>query len=238
MAEHPPGSGRPVQLALDLTFRPAMGREDFLVGPSNEAAVQAIDRWPAWPSHLFVLVGPPGSGKSHLAEVWRRRSRAVWIETSSLNEGDVPELASRKAVIVENAPCAGMDERAVFHLINLLREQGGCLLITSRLYPTQWGVRLPDLLTRLKAAQLAELKAPDDALLRGMLVKLFSDRQITVDELLIGYMIRRMERSGEAARQLVAAIDARALSTKSSVTRRLVGRIMDELGAMERDEDD
>lgn len=215
-----------------------MGREDFLVAPSNEAAVAAIDRWPDWPAPVLVLVGPAGSGKSHLAEVWRTRSGAVTIGAEELAEDRVSELGRIGAVVVEEAPGPALAERALFHLINHLRELGGWLLITARAYPAQWPLALPDLATRLRAAAVTALEPPDDTLLRGILVKLFADRQIAVDEALISYMIARMERSPAAARRLVAELDRRALADRVPITRRFAGRVMDALAGRESPETD
>lgn len=238
MTSKPTAPGASAQLVLDLALRPAMGREDFLVAPSNEAAVAAIDRWPDWPAPVLVLVGPAGSGKSHLAEVWRARSGAATIAADALAEERVSDLGRVGALVVEDAPGTVLAERALFHLINHLRELGGWLLITTRSYPAQWPLALPDLATRLKAAAVTTLETPDDTLLRGILVKLFADRQIAVDEALISYMIARMERSPEAARRLVAEIDSRALAERAPVTRRFAGRVMDALAGREPPEAD
>lgn len=222
------GAGRPSQLAFRLPIRPAMGRDDFLVAKSNEAAVNAIDRWPHWRSRVLVLVGPEGSGKSHLASVWRVTAQATLISSPELDADLVPELIRGGAVILEDAPFE-LDERALFHLINLTKEQRGHLLVTSRTYPTLWPVRLPDLATRLKAAEVAELEPPDDALLRAVLVKLFSDRQLRVAADLLEYVITRMERSGAAARLLVDRIDQISLERQVPVTRALIREVLAEL---------
>lgn len=214
------------QLALDLPHRAATGREDFLVSPSNEAAVAAVDRWPDWPSPVLVLVGPPGSGKSHLADVWRTRSGASLASATRLDRDRLPDLMQSGALVVEDAPGDALDEVALFHLINMARESRGAVLITSHHFPAQWDIALPDLRSRLKAAQVAQLGDPDDALLRGVLVKLFADRQLNVGEAVISYMIMRMERSLDAARQLVAAVDARALAERAEITRAFVARVM------------
>jgi chromosomal replication initiation ATPase DnaA len=216
------------QLAFDLPHRAATGRDDFLVSAANEAAVAAVDAWPNWPNPVLVLAGEPGSGKSHLADVWRARSGARLVDASQLSRDAVPALLETHAVVVEDAPGSALDEVALFHLINLARETGGSILMTARKLPAQWNVSLPDLRSRLNAAQVVALGDPDDALLRGVLVKLFADRQLAVGEAVISYMVTRMERSFEAARLLVAAIDARALEERAEITRGLVARVMQE----------
>jgi chromosomal replication initiation ATPase DnaA len=220
------GSGR--QMVLDLPHRPALGREDFLVTDSNRAAVSAIEGHAAWPHHALAIVGPPGSGKSHLIEVWRQMTGAPRIPADGLREADVPQLMREGVLAIDDAPGAQLDERALFHLLNLARQQQGRVLFASLHRPAAWRVGLPDLASRLKAVPYAELGPPDDALLRGVLVKLFADRQLVVEEPAISFLLLRMQRSLEAARELVAVIDRRALEQKTAITRSFLGKILAE----------
>jgi len=216
------------QLALDLPHRVATGRDDFLVSAANQAAVAAVDAWPRWPSPVLVLVGDAGSGKSHLCDVWRTNAGANVIPARDLDTVNVAQLMQAGAVAGEDAPGKFLDETALFHLINLARENSGSVLITSGEFPARWNIALPDLVSRLKAAQVATLGDPDDDLLRGLLVKQFTDRQLHVEEAAVSYMLLRMERSFEAARSLVARIDARALKDRAEITRNFVARVMRE----------
>ena len=138
----------------------------------------------------------------------------------------MPPLLAKGALVVEDAPGLGLDERALFHLLNLAREQGAYLLLTSRESPTGWKLTLPDLTSRLKAIPAAALGPPDDDLLRSVLVKLFADRQIAVDEAVVSYLVARIPRALGAADSLVAEIDRRALEEKAEVTRMFVGRVL------------
>lgn len=219
----------PRQLTFDLPPATSLTREDFLVTPANAAAAAAVDRWPEWPHPVLILVGPEGSGKTHLAAAWAQRSGAQTAQALDLKIETLPALLSTRALVVENVPEAGLPEKALFHLINLAREEKAHVLMTSATHPMSWTVGLPDLVSRLKAASLAQLGAPDDALLRGVLVKLFSDRQIAVDEATISFMLSRMERSLAMARRLVAEIDARALEARAEVTRPFIAKILAEL---------
>ncbi len=218
-------TGRGKQLVLDLPHRPAQGREDFLVTDSNAAAVALIDQWPAWPGHAAILMGPAGSGKSHLVEVWRQRSKAQKVSAASISSESAPALLTTHALAIEDAG-AGVDERGMFHLLNLARQQNSSLLITGQTRPESWEIVLPDLLSRLRAIPVLEILPPDDTLLRGVLVKLFFDRQIAAEESTISFMLTRMPRSLDAARVLVAEIDRRALEERAEVTRPFVARVM------------
>lgn len=216
------------QLVLDLPLRTALGREDFLVTPSNAAAVALIDSYPDWPHYGAVLVGGRGSGKSHLLEVWRQASGARLIEAAALAEAP-DRLLAGGALAIDNAPGAALDETALFHLLNLARQTGAHVLIASEQDPAQWKVALPDLASRLKALPVSRLDPPDDALLRGVLVKHFADRQLSVEEPVISYLMLRMPRSLEAARALVAELDRLALAEKTAVTRALAARVLQQM---------
>lgn len=217
------------QLVLDLPLRAALGRDDFLVTPSNAGAVAMIDRYPGWPHYGVVLVGDSGSGKSHLLEVWRQASGARLVSAGGLAAEPPDRLLETGALAIDNAPGPALDERALFHLLNLARQTGGHVLIASETDPAQWPVQLPDLASRLKALVVARLEPPDDALLRGVLVKHFADRQVSVEEPVISYLMLRMPRSLDAARALVAELDALALAEKTAVTRTLAARVLQQM---------
>ena len=214
------------QLLLDLPLRAALGREDFLVTPSNAGAVAMIDRYPDWPHYGMVLVGSAGSGKSHLLEVWRQASGARLVSGDGIGREPLDQLLATGALAIDDAPGLALDERALFHLFNLARQSGAHILIASEADPSNWNVALPDLASRLKALAVARLDPPDDALLRGVLVKLFADRQLAIEESLISYLMLRMPRSLDAARALVAEIDRLALTEKTAVTRSLAARVL------------
>ena len=218
----------PRQLAFALDPPENFSREDFLVGPGNAAALQLVDSWPNWPAHMVALVGPEGSGKSHLAAIWAAAARGYCLASRALDEAAVPAALSAGALVFE---CAGsdlrdIDERAMFHLLNLAQEQRAFLLITARTAPAGWPIGLPDLASRLRALPVVTLAAPDDAMLRAILVKLFADRQLVVDDALISFLMVRIERSFAAARAVVADLDREALRQQRPVTRALAGEIL------------
>jgi DnaA regulatory inactivator Hda len=222
------------QLPLDLGNRPAMGADDFLVAPSNRDAVAWLDAWPNWPGPALVVHGPAGCGKTHLVQVWRERTGAPLVAGADLTAEAVPALlAAAGTVAVDDAEgVAGQPEaeRALFHLYNLARETRGWLLLTTKAPPAQWPLDLPDLRSRLLAAPSVAVLPPDDALLAAVLVKLFADRQLRVGTEIVDYLSARMERSFDAARSLVASIDAEALAARRPVTLRLARDVLARTG--------
>lgn len=215
----------PRQLALALPHAESFAREDFLAGASNRAALGLIERWPDWPDRTLALVGPEGAGKSHLAAIWAEIAGARRVSARALGETGLMGALATGALVVEDAS-ARLDERALFHLLNLVRQEEAFVLITAQTAPASWRVELPDLASRLRAVPVVELSAPDDALLRAVLVKLFADRQLAVDEGLIGYLATRIERSFAGARAAVEDLDREALRQKRPVTRALAAELL------------
>ena len=216
----------PRQLPLVLPHEAALSRDDYLVGGSNRAAFELLERWPDWPAPVVVLAGPVGSGKTHLVRSFQDETGAVVISAPDLSDAAVGHLVTAPATIVEDAHL-GVDNTALFHLLNAARQAGKTVLITSRTWPASWKISLPDLMSRLRAATPVEILEPDDDLLRRVLVKLFADRQIAVDIGVVDYLVVRMERSLEVAMRAVEAIDREALAGRVKITKPLVGRVLE-----------
>jgi chromosomal replication initiation ATPase DnaA len=217
-------ASRPRQLALALDHAESYAREEFLAGPCNESAVLLIDSWPDWPANALALIGPEGSGKTHLAMVWAAAVGARVISGHALRETELPSALATGALVIEDA-ATGADERALFHLINLAREENASLLFTARAAPASWPVAIADLASRLRALPVVTLHPPDDAMLRAVVVKLAADHQLALDESVVRYLSARIERSFAAARAAVIALDKEALRQRRPATRALAAEL-------------
>lgn len=216
------------QLPLVFSHDAASSRDDLLISDRLSAAVTIVDAWPQWPSPVVILAGPVGSGKTHLATIWEERSGAERIHPTS---GSGAALAAANGpVLFEDVDRLGFDDTELFHVINSVRENGNSLLMTSRLWPMSWPVQLPDLRSRLKAATTVEIGEPDEELLSQVIVKLFADRQLNIDDKLVLYIVNRMERSLNAAQTIVERLDRLAWSRGTKITRAMAAEVLNELG--------
>ncbi|WP_407051127.1 hypothetical protein [Methyloraptor flagellatus] len=222
----------PRQIPLDLGHASRRGRDDFVVGASNRAAFDWVLRWPDWPAPVVLIVGPTGAGKSHLVQIFAEASGALVVAAADLDGQGVAAVRSDRPVVVEDLG-PGVPERALFHLLNAAREAGVQVLLTARDEPAAWGVALPDLASRLRAATPVHVGEPDDALLEAVLAKLFTDRQTIVDPQVIAYLSLRIERSYAAAAAIVEALDREALALKSPITRAVAAQVLRRSGGRE-----
>jgi len=219
------GSVQPRQLAFALPHAESLTRDNFLEGPANVAALALIERWPDWPNRIMLLAGEEGSGKSHLASIWAQQSGARMISAHALTAASVPNALATGALVVEDLKPEGFDERALFHLMNLAREEAAFMLITARTSPSVLEIELRDLRSRLRAVPVVSLAPPDDRLLRALIVKFCADRQLAVDESLVGYLVDHIERSYGAARRAVELLDSESLRLGRPVTRALAAEL-------------
>lgn len=217
------------QLPLAFSHQTATGRDDLLVAAPLHAAVSIVDEWPRWPAPVVILVGPQGSGKSHLASIWKHTSEAKAISPHA--GADAARAAEHGPVLFEDADRNGFDDTELFHVINTVREYGTSLLITTREWPAAWPVTLPDLRSRLKAATVVEIGEPDEDLLGQVLMKLFADRQLYMDDKLVSYIVARMERSLNMAQTIVERLDRLGLSRGTRISRAMAAEVLTELGS-------
>lgn len=220
------------QLVLDLACAPRLERDDFLVSESNRMAAAMLDSWPSWPGPAMLLVGPPGSGKTHLAALW-----ANDVGASVVSRTLSPSLwdGGGRCVLVEDCDRCRPDEADLFHALNLAAETGGSLLLTARQPAMAWGLATADLVSRLRLASTATLSPPDDELLRAVLVKLFADRQIRVDADVVGYAARHCDQSMESIMRFVELVDEAALSHGRRITKPLAAATLATMVSHDRD---
>jgi chromosomal replication initiation ATPase DnaA len=221
------------QLTLELAPEPGFERENFVVSGSNEQAYAMIERWPDWPDPVLLILGPPGAGKSHLGAIWASIAKAGVQSAAALAAANIEALAAAGPLLLEDADEIGEAETQLFHLINLMRENSMALVITAKAPPDAWGLRTADLLSRLRLAPTVAIGPPDDALMRAVLVKLLIDRQLVIDTSVVGYIALRLERSLDAARTFIDALDREALARQCRISRAIAADVLASLEGCE-----
>ena len=220
------GRVQPPQLAFALPHAESLTRDNFLEGPANAAGLALVGSWPEWPNRIMLLVGPEGSGKSHLAAIWAEQAGARSTTAHALTAAEVPGALATGSLVVEDLRSSDVDERALFHLMNLAREDEASVLVTAREPPSAFQFELRDLRSRLRAVPTVSLLPPDDQLFRALIVKFCADRQLAADETVVSYLATRIERSYAAARQTVELLDSEALRLGRPVTRALAAELL------------
>ena len=210
------------QLRLKLEHSANFDRDRFIVSEPNRETVKTLDAWPDEHAGVFALIGPAGVGKTHLATAWAQRVGARSLAFETLAD-QISGLCG--PLLLDDAEGAPHDE-VFFHLLNKAQQPGSCLLITGRTLPAHWPVQVQDLRSRLNAIPVIQLKEPDDAILRGILVKLFQERNIRPPPDLLSYLLSRMERSAAAAQAVVAALDETASAQHRPISRLLAREIL------------
>jgi chromosomal replication initiation ATPase DnaA len=212
-----------VQSRLRLEQAQPRDRASFIPSASNLEARAALDAWPNWPGAKLVLVGPEGSGKTHLGCAWADRVGAQVLDWRSLRGA---AIALGRPVLVEDVERLPADE-TLLRLIDQA-EPATSLLLTARTAPRAWATQLPDLRSRLNALMVAELQGPDDVVLEGLLGRFFRERNIRASKSVLDYLVRRIERSAPAARDVVARIDEAAAAQGRNITRDLAREVLGE----------
>jgi chromosomal replication initiation ATPase DnaA len=210
------------QLRLSLGRDGPPSFDAFVRGPSNAAAVAAVEAWPGWQGGCLAILGPKGVGKSHLARAWAEAVDAVVAD----REHPDLEAAAGRPVLLENAD-RGVSTEGLFPLINLAAREGGGLLLTARTRPSTWPTALPDLRSRLNAFPVAEIAPPDDIVLEGVLRRFFRDRNIRPPEEVYPYLLARMPRSIPDAEAIVRKLDEAGDEGFRPVTRVLARQILE-----------
>jgi chromosomal replication initiation ATPase DnaA len=209
---------------FNFGFTEPQKEEDFIVSSANFQAFSYVDKWPKWDANILLIYGPKASGKTMLAHIWQKKSKAKPISPA--------EIYSNSYSVAENYLLEDIeqvhDEAALLHFFNSMKEGGkGYLLMSAKDHPLNLGIRLADLRSRLNAIPSAGMTDPDDDMLRAIFVKQFTDRQLRVEMDVINYLISRIERSFEAVYQTVETLDKQALKERKNITVPFVRKVME-----------
>ena len=224
------------QLILSLSLKEALEKEDFFISPSNLHSVTLMGNIEHWSSGALLLVGPKGSGKTHLSLVWSRENNAKQIALESV----IPEIErglNYDSVCIEDLHLIEdigihkkpIIEEGIFHIINSIRSRGGKLLISSSKTPNTLALSLRDLVSRLQSFSNTRIREPDDSLVMALLLKYFNDRQIYIKHSILTYMATRIDRTYSAIYEFVKSLDHKSLVLNTKITRTLIDETLKEI---------
>jgi DnaA regulatory inactivator Hda len=220
------------QLTLSFGNSSSYDMDDFMVSECNDEVVAWLEKYPDWPVPALVVYGKSGSGKTHLANVFADGEFGEECpiingkDFTMENAENLPDfIGDARCIVIDNADeCR--EEPALFHLYNYIKETKRHVLLTAKNHPSKWNIELADLRSRMLAALSVGIGEPDDAQMAAVIVKLFSDRQIRIDQEVVVYLISHMERSFAEACRIVQEADELSLSEKRRITIPLIKRLL------------
>lgn len=234
------------QMAFDLNLSPEMGSNDFMVSECNKEAFMMVNAWPQWLENGLYLYGPEGCGKTHLAHLFADKVQKLTqnplkvplINAEQINMLNVARIANENTCLVIENLSSKIHNEAMFHLFNMIKEKNGYILWTAQNPPNRLMLKLPDLSSRLNMLPAVQIKQPDDLMVRMLAVKLFNDKQLTISEEILNYIIIHSQRSFAYILDLVTEIDKISLARKMAVNHKIVAQAIESLNNRSQNEPD
>ncbi len=201
--------------------------EDFYVSKSNEHVFNLLNSWPKWEKNFLNISGESFSGKSHLVDIFIKKNKGIKLEAKSLSEIDLRKIKIHENIILENLE-KNIDEKLIYTLFNIIDQDNKYLIVTSNEPITNIEFELNDFKSRTKSFLLQNIDKPDDDLIFALLIKNFSDRQISIEKKLIDFIIKRIERSYSKIFDFIYKIDEMSLKKKKSIDFKTIKDVLGE----------
>ena len=223
------------QYLLNLENKLVHDKNNFLISKCNKKAFDIIEKWPDWEFRKLIIIGLPGSGKTHLSKIWQKKTKATFLNIKDYKKHSYQNIFKKKYFIIENITSFLKKinhkeklevEKYLLHFYNLIEEKKGYVVLTDNLFPKFWNISLPDLRSRILASNCVFIDQPDDKQLSLLLVKLFSDKQILIDKKIVKFILYRSERSFANLQSIVDLIDRESLSSKKKINLNFVKELI------------
>ncbi len=215
------------QKPFDFKFEKNFKNEDFYISKSNKHVFDLLQQWPKWEKKFINIIGEKFSGKSHLINIFLKRHKGIKLEANALKNENLKEVKLYENVVLENLN-QNINEKILYSLYNLIDQDNKYLIITSNIPITNIDLELDDLKSRFRNFITQKIEKPDDNLIFALIVKNLSDRQITLNEKLINYAIKRIDRSYSKIFDFIYKIDEVSLKKKKSIDLRIIKEVLGE----------
>ena len=213
------------QLTFKFPFKTTYYENDFYVSSNNFEAYKLIENWPKWPGRFVNIFGPKGCGKTHLANILKQKIDSLFIDASHLNDDSLKNLKSKECLIIDNYD-NNIEEKLLYSTLNQSSQSNQYVVINSLFSIKTHKVNLNDLRSRFESFLDLGIKLPTDDLLRVILTKSFSDKQIKVNVKILEYILKNVDRSYEKIFEFIKDIDAESLSTGKSININLIKKVL------------
>ena len=212
-----------IKFDYDKNFK----NEDFYLSKSNKHVFDFLNIWPKWEKNFVNVIGEKLSGKTHLMNIFLQKNKGIVFDGKSLRNGDLKKIKIYENIIIENLSSA-VDEKLLYSLLNLVEQDNKFIIVTSLKPIVDITFDLKDLRSRTKNFILLNIEKPDDELIFAIILKNFSDRQITLDDKFIQFIIKRIERSYSKIYDFIYKIDQLSLKKKKSIDFKIIKEVLGE----------
>jgi len=213
------------QLLLDFDIKKNFNDHDYYVSDSNYFAFNLIDKWPRWEKRILNISGDKFSGKTHLANIFKLKSSALFLNENQINDDLFKKIKLHECIIVDGFSNS-IDEKLTYAILNLVDQDSKYLLINSETPLGEINFNLPDLASRSKNLLHAKIDPPDDDLIFAIILKNFSDRQIKLEKKIIEFIINRIDRSYSKISEFIYKIDELSLKKKKPINLKTIKEIL------------
>ena len=213
------------QLLLELDYKTNFNEHDFYLSKSNSNAFNLINRWPDWEKKILNISGEKFSGKSHLANIFKLKSKAFLVRGNKIDNSIFKSLKLYESIIIDDFEDCN-EEEILYSIFNLIDQDNKYLLINSLKSINKIKYKLPDLASRSKNCLYAEIENPDDELLFAIILKNFSDRQIKIEKKIINFIISRVDRSYRKIDEFIYKVDELSLKKKKPINLKTIKEIL------------
>ena len=210
------------QLIFKFPFSKKYYEQDFFVSSNNFSAYKLVESWPNWPGKWLNIFGSKGSGKTHLAKILEKKiDKIKLIEAKNIENELVRDLNSLDCLIIDNYE-NNIDEKLLYSILNQSKQLEKYILINSTLSIKNTNFNLEDLKSRIRSFLFIGIELPTDDLLKVIITKTLSDKQVSIDPKLLKYIINNVERSYEKMFKFLKDVDELSLSTGKSININLI----------------